>query len=59
MDGGSSATTCMLDIGVGLKHHLDILMASFETDSKLASSSLLAKIYSMLPLSILDLFNDL
>ena len=40
--GGSSVITCRLDVGVNLKHPLDILMGSFETDSKISSSLLLA-----------------
>ena len=41
--------TYRLDIGVDLKHPLNILMASFETDSRLASSLLLAELYNMHP----------
>ena len=36
--GRCFVTTCMLDIGLDLKHPLDILMASFDTDSRLPSS---------------------
>ena len=41
--------TCMLDIGVDLKHLLDILMASFEADSRLSTSLLLAELCTMHP----------
>ena len=37
--------TCRLDNGVVLKHQLDILMASLETDFRLTSSLLLAKLH--------------
>ena len=39
--------TRKLDIGVDVKHPLDILMASFETDSKFSSSLLLADLYTI------------
>ena len=51
--------TCKLDSGVCFKHPQDILMASFETGSRLASSPLLAELYTIDRLSILDLINDL
>ena len=38
-----------LDIGVVLKHPLDIPMASFETDFKLSSSLTLAELFTMHP----------
>ena len=38
-----------LDIGVDLWHPLDILMASFETDSRLSSYLVLAGLYPMHP----------
>ena len=51
--------TCRLDIGVDLKHPLNILMASLETDSSLTSSLLLAVLYTMHSESISDIINDL
>ena len=50
---------CRLDVGVDLKHPLDILMASFETDSRLSNSLLFAELYTMHPKSFLDIINDL
>ena len=41
--------TCRLDVGVDLKNQLDILLASFETDFSLASSLMLAELYTMHP----------
>ena len=39
--------TCRLDIGVDLKHPLDILLASFETDSRLSICSLFGWAYTL------------
>ena len=38
---------CRPDIGVDFKQPLDILMGSFETDSRLSSSLLLVDLYTM------------
>ena len=51
--------TCRLAIGEELKHPLDFLMASFETDSRLSSSLQLAEVNTVHPYSILNLINDL
>ena len=51
--------TYRLDVGVDAKHLLNILMLLFETDSRLASSMLLAGLWNMHPQSILELTNDL
>ena len=40
---------CRLGFRVDLKHTLDILMASMETDSRLTSSLLLAELYNLHP----------
>ena len=50
---------CRLDICVALKRPQDILMASFETDSRLASSLSTEEIYNVHSLSILDHIIDL